>query len=643
MKWWQQQLSGNQWAYDTAQPPLVYAARIGGKSQRIVSVGTMEGVWYAYDARTGAPIHQRVKVNDRTEHPPLRPGEPVVVFPSSLGGLNYSPASFDPRRNIVINAAAETSAVLTQKRLTPTEKRRKFLLGDVFLGLEIGNFGVINPNWRDHGSISAIDVNTGRRIWKFKTPEPERGGVTTTATGLGFAGGGDGVVRAFDLRNGRVLWRFQTSHPIAAGPTIYSAGGREYIAITVGGTPTSSNGGTASELHVFALGGSKNEDPPPPRSSLSAAQPEFAARPAVLMARTPSAVVRRARQAQRPSRAARILTEGPLELQGWRANSSNTPAATGRLLLRGRAVAGARIKVDAYVVRQPTGDDGRFRYPIDITIARRHIISVVGAARATVGRPPPERRRAARAARCEGRVHRRIPGSGPPRPRPAERDRPRHRTRNLRRRRAGSSRRPLHVSAPRHRHQRAGPPGCRRGRYHAHARPRLLDDVDAHGRTGTLCLVLHGCRQNPRRPCSDELPAGRRRHFLRDGGGPQPAVRTTPQRGHGRPACRQAAPRSPSGDTVVRGSDLPGLLVGASAGGRVIRPLSARWPDQRGRFALVLPRSVRGRTIRLWQNQRTFFSRFPAQPGGPVDLRAWPRGLTQRVPQDLDAVQVPRR
>src|SRR6185503_10254265 len=96
---------------------------------------------------------------------------------------------------------------------------------------------------------------TGRRVWKFDTQEPERGGVTTTATGLGFAGGGDGVLRAFDTRSGKVLWTSSPlGAPIAAGPTIFAAGGREYVAITVGGTPTSSNGGTLSQLHVFALG-----------------------------------------------------------------------------------------------------------------------------------------------------------------------------------------------------------------------------------------------------------------------------------------------------------------------------------------------------------------------------------------------------
>ena len=177
----------------------------------------MEGVWFAYDATTGAPIYQRVKVIDRTEHPPLQPGKPVTVFPSSLGGVNYSPASYDPTTNYVFNGAAETAAVDVQAKLTPTQKKRKLCSATSSSGSQNGNFGTVLPGWHDHGSISAIDVSTGKRVWKFKTPEPERGGVTTTASGLGFAGGGDGVLRAFDPKTGKVLWTFQTGHQIAAG------------------------------------------------------------------------------------------------------------------------------------------------------------------------------------------------------------------------------------------------------------------------------------------------------------------------------------------------------------------------------------------------------------------------------------------
>ena len=85
LKWWQQQIAHNEWAYDTAQPPLIYTAKVGGKQRRIVSVATQEGVWFAYDAKTGAPIYQRVKVINRIEHPSLKPGQPVSVFPAAIG------------------------------------------------------------------------------------------------------------------------------------------------------------------------------------------------------------------------------------------------------------------------------------------------------------------------------------------------------------------------------------------------------------------------------------------------------------------------------------------------------------------------------------------------------------------------------
>ena len=68
------------------------------------------------------------------------------MFPSSLGGLNYSPASFDPKTNYIFNGAAETAAIDVQTKLSPTQKKRKFTLGDVFLGLENGNSGASCPD-----------------------------------------------------------------------------------------------------------------------------------------------------------------------------------------------------------------------------------------------------------------------------------------------------------------------------------------------------------------------------------------------------------------------------------------------------------------------------------------------------------------
>jgi hypothetical protein len=187
----------------------------------------------------------------------------VTVYPSSLGGLNYSPSSYDPSTGFVINNQAETAVTLTAVS-DPTKLNADKTKGDVDNGLVGNGFGVTPVGWHNYGSITAVNAAQGKVVWRHQVSEPGRGGVTTTDTGLAFAGGGDGNLLALDTSTGNVLWSFQTGHQIAAGPAIYEADGHENIAVTVGGTATSSFGGTASELEVFSLKGSTTPYPAPP-------------------------------------------------------------------------------------------------------------------------------------------------------------------------------------------------------------------------------------------------------------------------------------------------------------------------------------------------------------------------------------------
>ena len=169
-----------------------------------------------------------------------------------------------------------------------------------------------------------------------------------TASGLGFAGGGDGVLRAFDLKTGKVLWTFQTGRQIAAGPTIFSAGGKEYVAITVGGTPTSSGGGLASQLQVFAIGGSKAESPKPLAAS-SAPVASTAAR-----SRPPRR--RRAFRAAATTATAQgarsLIDGGAVALAPWTAVDARTWSDVGgRVVLGGKPVVGARVASTATCCR----------------------------------------------------------------------------------------------------------------------------------------------------------------------------------------------------------------------------------------------------------------------------------------------------
>jgi PQQ-dependent dehydrogenase (methanol/ethanol family) len=650
LKWWQQQMAHNEWSYDTAQPPLVYNAKVGGKSRRVVSVATMEGVWFCYDAATGKPIYQRVKVIDRTEHPPLQPGKPVVVYPGSIGGLNFSPAAYDPKTNYIFNAAAETAGILIQRKLTPTQKKRKRLQGDIFLGLVNGDFGSYLPGWHDHGSISAINVNTGKRVWKFQTPEPERGGVSITASGIGFAGGGDGNLRAFDLSNGNVLWKFQTGRQIAAGPAIYSVDGKQYVAIAVGGTPTSSNGGVVPGVQVFAIGGSHDQSPPPsnlpPFRSLQSRNAQAEAGKTLVFTPSKSAAPQTVVGHKRPSTVtaggrARIVTGRPLVVRPWNPNSSNWQFAFGKLFLGSRPVAHAQLRVDRFTLPALTGAQGGFTYPADITEPGRHEVRVVGLSRATVnGRKLTSAEKAAVSAAHGAfnvgyrfsNLHAKVQSNGT-------------------------------VRVTGHVANSSGSPPPAVGLY-----TYSLDGTitDAAGKPVQGAVVVG--RTNDRDFWTFSGPSDANGHYTSyfhasDESDEDPvtinigvALGSTSYGGNLGTAVKFKRNQSAtmniqlgSGtrytisppDSYV-GAIYEGPVVGVAAAGKVVKPSAARWPDSKGNFVMVLPASVRGKTISFWQSRRLVLSRFATTAGGGIDLRSWPARLGTGTPSRLATLGVPR-
>lgn len=642
LKWWQQQLGHNEWAYDTAQPPVIYTAKVGGKTRRIVSVATMEGVWFAYDAKTGAPIYQRVKVIDRVEHPSLKPGQPVAIFPASIGGLNFSPAAYDPTTNYLLNAAAETGAVLVQSKLTPTQKKRK-LIGDVFLGLANGNFGVPAPGWKDHGSISAIDVNTGKRVWKFDTPEPERGGISTTATGVGFAGGGDSLLRAFDTKTGKVLWTFKTGDPIASGPTIYSVGGKEYVAVTVGGTPTSSAGGTATKLMVFSLGASGYRAPAA-LDQLAEVTTAPQTAPAAATAARVEAPARVTRVAQSDT-AARIVTEGHNIVRVWQANGSNEQIATGRLFLGSRPVQGARMRVDTYTLPAATDANGHFSYRADVTLARRHPISVASVDKATVGgkRLSDAQQAAVRQALGGFSVGYKLSGVS---------------TKKIAGGRMVVSGR---VSGP----NGTPPPPVVLYTY------RLTGTItDANGNPVAGAVVVS--RTGDRDFWTFSEPSDGSGHYVsfftasdEQGADPVPMAVgvASGDTSYGGVTGQNAnfarlksgtldikLPATATGTmkfsdpTSYPGAIYDGLLVGVSSGDKnaTIRPVSAKWPDAKGNFSMVLPASARGKVASFWMDDRPVFSRTVAAPGAEVAPGLYPSSPRNQAPQGLLRIRLPR-
>jgi alcohol dehydrogenase (cytochrome c) len=85
------------------------------------------------------------------------------------------------------------------------------------------------------GTLTAIDVNTGRVNWQYTAQQPMYGGVLATAADIVFAGEQNGDFIALDARDGRKLWSHKFELGICSPPMTYRVKGVQYIALGING------------------------------------------------------------------------------------------------------------------------------------------------------------------------------------------------------------------------------------------------------------------------------------------------------------------------------------------------------------------------------------------------------------------------
>jgi alcohol dehydrogenase (cytochrome c) len=94
--------------------------------------------------------------------------------------------------------------------------------------------GTVQSDKTSQGWITAVDASTGAVRWKFRSPRPVVGAVTTTSGGVVFGGELNGSFLALDARSGDLLYRFNTGGPIGAGIVTYELDGKQYVAVMSG-------------------------------------------------------------------------------------------------------------------------------------------------------------------------------------------------------------------------------------------------------------------------------------------------------------------------------------------------------------------------------------------------------------------------
>jgi quinoprotein glucose dehydrogenase len=188
----------------------------------------------------------------------------TILLPGWAGGGGWQGSAVDPETGIMYVPSATGPIVVQLVEPEEGTSDFDFVRGGVTSVNGPQGLPLTKP---PYSRITAIDLNTGDHVWvaphgegprqriiDLGIPDPgpvgsaSRTGPVLTKTLLFIAqqDGGRSVMRAFDKQTGAVVHEFDLPSVPTATPMTYMAGGKQYIAIALGG-------GTASTLVSYAL------------------------------------------------------------------------------------------------------------------------------------------------------------------------------------------------------------------------------------------------------------------------------------------------------------------------------------------------------------------------------------------------------
>lgn len=280
IKWHFQHTPNDAFDYDSVSENVLVDAPIHGKEMHLDLEADRNGIAYALDREngsfvwglpfvkkltwtkgvdpeTGKPAEYDPKLPVQKYNAAVTPSESnkvTMICPGNMGGKNWPPTAYNPNLKEWYIPVIESCNRITEKPETPGKPPAK---REMFTG------GGPDQPERITGSVTAIDVTTGKEVGKYETPYPMLGGLLTTPD-LVFYGQPDGKVAALDAKTLKPLWIFDTGSGVNAPPMTFTSDGKQYVAILVGqggawdkwfidSTPELKSMQPSSMLYVFAL------------------------------------------------------------------------------------------------------------------------------------------------------------------------------------------------------------------------------------------------------------------------------------------------------------------------------------------------------------------------------------------------------
>jgi alcohol dehydrogenase (cytochrome c) len=225
---------------DATDEQVLADIRVDGQLRKVMIQTNKNGFLYVLD-RTNCKLiaaHPYVKVNWAKEidmatgRPVLtdveqrfQAGEEVEIWPSR--GTNAVPIAFNPNTGLIY---ASTWNIPRIQQLAPPKPT---VIGGVSTGV-VAKQPEIHPG-DVVGHFAAISPLTGEKKWEVPlTDLPSSAGMLATGGGLLFTGKLTGEFLALDQDTGKTLWQFKTGSSVNSTAITYTHKGRQYVTIASG-------------------------------------------------------------------------------------------------------------------------------------------------------------------------------------------------------------------------------------------------------------------------------------------------------------------------------------------------------------------------------------------------------------------------
>jgi alcohol dehydrogenase (cytochrome c) len=253
LAWYFQYTPNDSWDFDEIGVHMLYDAKIGGATRKVVGHYARNGFYYTLDRTNGQFIRSEKYVNDLnwTKGIDQKTGKPVeyspkldVQFyneearalrgdgmkrtcPTWHGGVAHQPLAYNPVKGIAYGVGTEgcfsqngaAVGVLSKDGgVDPKTSQPRKYTSDLY-----------------YGAVTAFDAQNNKVLAKAVTDIEIRSGVTATAGGLVFTALQDGWIVAYNDETLEELWRFNVGTPLKGSPVTYAIGPKQYLAVQTSG------------------------------------------------------------------------------------------------------------------------------------------------------------------------------------------------------------------------------------------------------------------------------------------------------------------------------------------------------------------------------------------------------------------------